>query len=69
MTTTKLSYSDQLFLMNTAIIECSIHENISKDSIYIFFSKKSGYWYILSKEKNVNGKPLKVWFKKHKDTF
>lgn len=66
---TKLSHSDQLYLMNTAFLECSIQENISKDTIHIWFSEKTGFWYILSNEKNENGKPAKVWFKKHKDTF
>ena len=68
-TKTKLSVSDQQFLMGTALLECAIAENISIDTIHYFLSKKTGNWYIVSNEKDENGKPVKVYFKKHQDTF
>ena len=58
-----MTHSDQRFVMGTALLECSIAENISTDTIH-YYQGKSGAWYIVSNEKDENGKPKKVYFKK-----
>lgn len=68
MPTTKLSLSDQKYCMETAMLECSIAEGISIDTLYYYLGT-SGNWYIVSREKDANGKPVKCYFKKHQDTF
>ena len=58
-----ISNSDKNYIMHTALLECSLAENIAIDELRIA-TGKSGTWYIVSKDKNLNGKPTKVYFKK-----
>jgi hypothetical protein len=61
--TKKLSKDDQRFIVETAMLECSICENIDIDLLR-YFQGKSGAWYIVSRENNEFGKPKKCYFKK-----
>lgn len=58
----KTSKSDQSYIMNTAILECSIQENVEISELRLI-QGKSGTWYIISRKKDDNGKP-KIYFKK-----
>lgn len=60
---TKLSRDDQKYLIETAMLECSIAENIHLDKLR-YFQGKSGASYIVSRENDDNGKPKKCYFKK-----
>lgn len=57
--------SDQLYLMHTALLECSIEEKRDLECLRIFKSRKTkGLYYIIDNTlKDKKGSP-KVWFKK-----
>ena len=56
--------SDQWFIMETAMLECSIQEKLDLSDIRIYTSNQVGVYYIVSQKKDKNNKPEKVWFKK-----
>ncbi len=43
----RLSYADQLYIMNTAKLECCIAENISYDDIYIKYREIQQEWILV----------------------
>ena len=55
--------SDRIYIMNNALLECSILNDVDSDNLYLFNSKKNkNVWYILDRKEKKNGKP-KAWFK------
>ena len=63
----KTNYSDQIYLMNNALLECALAEDIDSGTLTIFSSNKNkGIHYIVSTEVNPTTKqPVKVYFKKN----
>jgi hypothetical protein len=62
--------SDQSYIMSTARLECAIALGISSNDIYTSRQKTKsgkiidGVWYLVGKEKDENGKPKKIYYKK-----
>jgi hypothetical protein len=63
---THVSKSDQEFIMQTAMLECSISEGIDFDSIFLLESRKNkGTWFIVDCATYADkSAKTKVWFKK-----
>jgi len=62
---TEQEISDQWFIMENALLECSIQENLSLDDIMIFASPtRKGMYYIIDRCDNPLKDGPKTWFAK-----
>lgn len=59
-----LSQDTQLYIMNTALLECCEHNNLETSEVRLFKSKTPNKWYIIHKTlKTADGKS-KCYFSK-----
>ena len=67
---TKKEISVQEYIMGTAAVECAIELNLNIKDVYTYQQKDKngktieGVWYLVGKEKDENGKPKTIYFRK-----